>query len=91
VAKSRDDLRRELDELKREMARAGFGATPLVVGVRRTGENGEDRQPGVYRQRGSVVIVTGDAEWPSEHELRRIFPDGALPLLVGGEADVSAL
>lgn len=89
--KSRDDLRRELEEIARDMQKAGIGVAPLVCAVRRTGENGETRPPGLYYDAGGPVVVCDD-ERPTAEEFRQFWPASEqLPLLIGGEADVNAL
>jgi hypothetical protein len=78
MAKTRDDLRRELDELKRAMSAAGVGRAGLVCHVRRTGEDGEARVLGVYYDAddGLTVVVPPGPDWPTDEELqRRLFPN----------------
>jgi hypothetical protein len=88
---NRDELRREMEALKREMARAGIGGVPLVAGCRKTGEDGETRPPGIYRTGGSVVVVH-DGDGPTAEEMATYFPDAEhMPLLIGGEAQPELL
>jgi hypothetical protein len=75
VAKSRDDLRRELESLKTEIAATGIGRVSLVGHVRQAGVDGEDRAPGIYRDEdGVTVVVPPDRNEPTEQELRAYFP-----------------
>ena len=90
--KSRRDIKRELDELNQEIARAGIGGVPEVAKVRRVGEGGECRPVGLHFECGgrlAVVVHEGDA--PDPADLARYFPGGRVPLLIGGEADIAAL
>ena len=89
---TRAELKRLLDEVQRDIAGAGFGVTPEVAKVRRVGEDGECRAPGLYYECGGrlqVVVHEGDA--PDPADLARYFPGGRVPLLIGGEADIAAL
>ena len=87
MARSRDDLRRGIEALKKGMSLAGLGATPLVAGCRKAGEDGETRPPGVYRTGGCVTVVHDGDNGPTAEEMARYFPGAEyMPLLIGGEA-----
>lgn len=84
-------LRGRVTRLERAAAERRAGTVPLVAALRRTGEGGETRAPGVYRAGPDgfpTVVYAGDG--PAAADLAAYFPDRA-PVLVGGEADPGAL
>lgn len=73
--KSRDDIKRELEAIQRDIAALGAGQVSPVGHVRLAGLDGETRPLGVYYDAdGVTVVVPPDRSEPSEEELRRYFP-----------------
>ena len=85
--RSRSDLRRELDDIARQVD--AETAAPMVAKFTQSGANGEARPPGLYR--GRTWCLVGAGPHPGDAELRRHFPNGDVPLFIGGEADPALL